>query len=245
MAQQVPPRDVVGRDRLIAQIWRRLERESVRFLAERRVGKTSVLKKMASEPSVGFHPIYLDLEKVHSADRFVEVLLSELKPLMSTTDKTKSGFKELLHKFGGTEVGGMVKIPDLGKRGWQDAVEQSFRAICKHNRDTRILLMLDELPYMLQSIASHDRKAKANDNYALAILDILRAARHEHANLRMIYCGSVGLHHVLSSLRDKQHASQPVNDMPGIEIHPLTLDDAILLTKKLLNIEQSALIPLI
>jgi len=62
-------------------IWKRLATESVRFLAERRVGKTSVLKKMASEPSSGFRPIYLDREKVHSAERFIEVLLSVLKPL--------------------------------------------------------------------------------------------------------------------------------------------------------------------
>ncbi|MEJ7592841.1 MAG: hypothetical protein WKF77_14935, partial [Planctomycetaceae bacterium] len=106
-------------------------------------------------------PIYLDLEKVHSADRFVEVLLSELKPLMSAMDKTAGRFKELLGKLGGTEVGGMVKIPELGKRGWQDAVEETFRAICENNRETRILLMFDELPYMLQAIASHDRKANA------------------------------------------------------------------------------------
>jgi len=51
--------------------------------------------------------------------------------------------------------------------------------------------MLDELPYMLQAIANQDRKANANDNFALAILDTLRAVRNEHANLRMIFCGSL------------------------------------------------------
>ncbi len=243
MAQQVSPQGVIGRDRLIARIWKRLETESVRFLAERRVGKTSVLKKMASDPNSGFQPIYLDLEKVHSAERFVEVLLSALKPLMSTVDKATGGFIELLRKFGGTEVGGMVKIPVLEKRRWQDAVEETFRAICDNNRDTRIVLMLDELPYMLQSIANQDRKANANDNFALAILDTLRAARNEHANLRMIFCSSVGLHHVLNSLRDKQYPSQPVNDMPGVEIHPLELDDAIRLTKRLLEIEKVSIEP--
>jgi len=76
MAQQVSPQGLIGRDRLISRIWKRLETKSVRFLAERRVGNTSVLKKMASEPRSGFQPIYLDLEKVHSAERFVEVLLT-------------------------------------------------------------------------------------------------------------------------------------------------------------------------
>jgi len=38
MAQQVSPQGLIGRDRLISRIWKRLETKSVRFLAERRVG---------------------------------------------------------------------------------------------------------------------------------------------------------------------------------------------------------------
>ena len=238
MAVQVSPRGVVGRDRLIQRIWKRLEQESVRFLAERRVGKTSVLKKMAAQAPAGFHPIFLDLEKVHSADRFVEVLLGELRSLMSAKDKAAKGFGDILALIGGTEVGGMVKIPALGKRDWQKAVEKTFHAICANNPDTLFVLMFDELPYMLQSIAIQDTKAGANDNFALAILDTLRAARQENTNIRMIFCGSVGLHHVLDSLRGDAHASQPVNDMPAVEIHPLQLQDAVQLTKDLLIREQ-------
>ncbi len=132
----------------------------------------------------------------------------------------------------------MVKIPDLGKRDWQEAVEKTFRAICANIPETLIVLMLDELPYMLQSIATKDTKAGANDNFALAILDTLRAARHENSNLRMIFCGSVGLHHVLATLRGDVHASQPVNDMPAVEIHPLQLLDAVQLTKDLITTEK-------
>ncbi len=243
MAVQVSPKGVVGRDRLIQRIWKRLERESLRFLAERRVGKTSVLKKMAAQPPAGFHPIFLDLEKVHSADRFVEVLIGELRSLMATKDKVSTGFVDFLALFGGTEVGGMVKIPELGKRDWQKAVEKTFHAICANNPDKLFVLMFDELPYMLQAIATQDTKAGANDNFALAILDTLRAARQENTNMRMIYCGSVGLHHVLATLRGDAHASQPVNDMPAVEIHPLQLQDAVQLTKDLMIIEQVHISP--
>ena len=238
MTLQVSATGVVGRDRLIQRIWQRLKQKSVRFLAERRVGKTSILKKMAAQPPAGFHPIFLDLEKVHSADRFVEVLLGELKSLMSMKDKAAKGFGDILALFGGTEVGGVVKIPELVKRDWQKAVEKTFHAICANNPDTLFVLMFDELPYMLQSIAIQDTNAGATDNFALAILDTLRAARQENTNIRMIFCGSVGLHHVLASLRGDAHASQPVNDMPAVEIHPLQLQDAVQLTKDLLIREQ-------
>ena len=103
--------------------------------------------------------------------------------------------------------------------------------------------MFDELPYMLQSIASQDTKAGANDNFAFSILDTLRAARQENTNMRMIFCGSVGLHHVLTSLRGDAHASQPVNDMPAVEIQPLQLADAIQLTKDLMINEQVHVLP--
>jgi hypothetical protein len=237
MTLQVSPAGVVGRDQLIQRIWQRLRKESVRFLAERRVGKTSVLKKMAAQPPVGFHPIFLDLEKVHSADRFVEVLLGELKSLMSAKGKAAKGFGDVIAMFGGTEIGGVVKIPDLSKRDWQATVEKLIQAICANNPEKIIVLMFDELPYMLQSIAIQEKKSGAKDNFALAILDTLRAARQAHSNMRMIFCGSIGLHHVLSSLRGDAHASQPVNDMPAVEIHPLQLRDAVQLAKNLIAIE--------
>jgi len=40
------PEDVIGRDKLIEQIWRVLENQSVVLTSERRVGKTSVIRKM-------------------------------------------------------------------------------------------------------------------------------------------------------------------------------------------------------
>jgi hypothetical protein len=54
MATQIDPKNVIGRDQLIAQIWKMLEKSSVRFTAERRVGKTTVMAKMAAEPHPRF-----------------------------------------------------------------------------------------------------------------------------------------------------------------------------------------------
>ena len=40
----IPPSEVIGRDRLIANLWRHLERQGVVLTAERRMGKTSIIK---------------------------------------------------------------------------------------------------------------------------------------------------------------------------------------------------------
>jgi hypothetical protein len=49
MAVQIDPQNVVGRDRLIQQIWRKLQTQSLRFTAERRIGKTTVMRKMLAD----------------------------------------------------------------------------------------------------------------------------------------------------------------------------------------------------
>lgn len=46
---EIAPEDVVGRDRLIARLWETLTRQSVILVAERRMGKSCVVKKMLAE----------------------------------------------------------------------------------------------------------------------------------------------------------------------------------------------------
>ena len=45
----VGPEDVIGRDDLIAELWQTLEKQSVVLTSERRIGKTSVIRKMKDE----------------------------------------------------------------------------------------------------------------------------------------------------------------------------------------------------
>ncbi len=238
MAIQVSPQNVVGRDRLIERIWKELEANSLRFTAERRIGKTTVMRKMRAEPRPNSALVFVDLEKVDSPQRFAEVLLTEMSSWLSTKQKAANWFTTFLTEIGGLEIGrGMVKIPDRKPIGWKAVLEGTLDRVCRHNADTLIVLLFDELPYMLQKIAAYEKRAGTQDHAALEILDTLRAKRHEHANLRMIFAGSVGLHHVLTDLRGTQLASQPVNDMPLVPIEALDLPDAVTLAQRLLKDE--------
>ena len=49
----LPIEDIFGRDTFIARMWDALERNSIRMEAERRIGKTCVLRKMTAEPRAG------------------------------------------------------------------------------------------------------------------------------------------------------------------------------------------------
>ncbi len=243
MAVQIGPQNVVGRDRLIEQIWKKLESKSLRLTAERRIGKTTVMKKMLAEPRPGTAVLFLDLEKADSPRRFTEVLLQEVKPLLSTKQKATGWFEKFLTDIGGTEIGGVIKIPEGDRSGWKRTLDKAFDRVCSQNSETQVVLLLDELPYMLQKIAAYEKQAGTTDHAALELLDSLRALRHKHTNLRMIFAGSVGLHHVLTELRQTDFASQPVNDMPPVEIGGLALADAVTLAGRWLQAEKIRIAP--
>ena len=235
MANQVGSARVVGRDKLIARLWKQLGTKSVRFTAERRIGKTTVMNKMKDESIDGMHVIYLDLEKVASVDQFAEALVSEFGSVLTRMQKTKKNFEGLLDRIQGTEIGGIIKIPASTSTNWQRILEETLNWACENN-DQTLVLMFDELPYMLQKMIADD---DSDQNQALHLLDTLRALRDTHKNdLRMVFAGSVGLHHVLKALQNEEIPSQPFNDMPMVEILPLVLDDAHTLAARLIDEEQ-------
>lgn len=236
MAIQVDPKNVIGRDKLIEQIWKMLQKHSIRFTAERRVGKTTVMTKMAAEPHPGYEVLFLELEGIDSPERFVELLINRIKPLLSKTDKAKGWWQGFREDIGGTEVGGFFKLPTIGRIGWQATLTKTLEGVCEHQADKTILLLMDELPYMLQKIASIGKDGEQK-TLALTLLDTLRSIRQQYKNVRMVYAGSVGLHHVVTDLKQGLLASEPLNDMPLVEIRALTEPDAITLAERLLRDE--------
>jgi hypothetical protein len=242
MGHQIDPKKVVGRNELIQNIWKKLQKPpsqaSLRFTAERRIGKTTVLAKLHAEPVEPFDVLFLEVEGIDSCDALVELILNRAKSLLSTAQSTLNWFNSLLRNLGGTEIGGVIKLPiSATPLRWQQMLEKAIEELCKNRPNRIVLLLFDELPYMLQKI-DHVSQSKSHPQQALTLLDTLRALRQRCTNLRMIFAGSVGLHHVLRDLRKTTLASEPVNDMPYVEIGPLKKHDAIQLALQLIATEQ-------
>ena len=195
------------------------------------------MTKMAAEPLDGLDVLFLEVEGIDSADRFTELLLNRARPLLFGHETAKRWFDGFREATGGTELGGINKLPEKSKLGWPTTLETTIEGLCQHRSDRIVLLMFDELPYILQEIAA-TTKADGDKYEALTILDTLRALRQRHANLRMIFAGSVGLHHVLRDLKQSSLASEPVNNMPLVEIQPLENEHAMELANRLLKEEQ-------
>jgi len=64
--------EVIGRDDLIRRLWDTLAQQSVVLIAERRMGKTSVIKKMAAECPDERVTLYRDVEGLDTPHAFVE-----------------------------------------------------------------------------------------------------------------------------------------------------------------------------
>src|SRR5690606_32082857 len=84
----------VGRKRLIEQLWETVEQQSLIITAERRIGKTTVIKKMRDEPATGWVPVFQDLERCHSATEFAMAVYKEIHHFLSQKGKFTRRAKE-------------------------------------------------------------------------------------------------------------------------------------------------------
>ena len=232
---QIDPKAMVGRDHLIQTLWETVAQQSVVMTAERRIGKTTVMKRMQEEPPPGWVPVFQDLEGYHSAAEFAQSVYREIHLFLTARKRVARRAQELFKVLGGTQIGGLFKLPEQEERRWKDVLTQSIEDLVRENdaEGTRLLFLWDEMPFMLSNI--RDREGERT---AMEVLDLLRALRMTHADLRMIITGSIGLHHVLTSLRDKDYANSPVNDMAKIDVPPLADDDAVTLATLLIEGEQ-------
>lgn len=224
------PAEVVGRDALIADLWDKLERHSVMMTAERRMGKTSVLKKMLAQQPEGITAFYWDLEKVRSPEALIREIFNKVSEDLGTSQKWLGKVQQLLKNWGlGGEkiVGVSLPKPDLS---WQQHLQGMMRDLSTQvENQERWLFLFDELPLAIDNIRQ-DKGASA----AMEVLDTLRSIRQDYPQIRMVYTGSIGLHHVVAELKTQGYRNAPTNDLPPVEVKPLNESDAWKLAQDLL-----------
>jgi hypothetical protein len=224
---QLAPEEVFGRDGFIADLWRELEQQSVVLTAERRTGKTCVVKKMQANPPDDVLAFFEDLEWVHSTTEFIEEVVRCTTPEISRTARARKAFEEFWNSVGGTEIAGILKFPESRQPEWKHLLTRVLENLLKHHPG-RIVFFWDEFPQMLQNIAQD------NPGDAMEILDLLRTLRQQNPRLRFVYTGSIGFHSVLSYLQRRGYRNAPKNDMHAALLPPLVKEDGIDLARELL-----------
>ena len=235
---EIAPCNVVGRDRKIAELWDVLERQSIVVVAERRMGKTTVLKKMRDEKPEDVLLLFCDVEGIGSPIEFVERVTSDLEVHLSLCQRGLTRLRKFCRHLEGAEIGSM-KFPAAVAADWKSLLECAAENLADQLDGTQCIFIWDELPLMIQKICK-----KSGPDEAMEVLDILRNLRQTHSTLRMVFSGSIGLHHIEAVLREAGHNNDATNDMLTIEIPPLEEADGIYLARELLigeNLEVSDL----
>lgn len=231
---QLAPDEVIGRDQLVARLWDTLAGRSIVLTAERRMGKTSVLKKLEAQPIRGFVTIRRDLENIGSPLEFVERLIEDIKSQLNWKEQGTNYLKSFVQYLEGIDIkimGSGVKLPEKAKSHWKILLEKILEDLMQEvdKEKHKIVFLWDELPLMIDKIRKNEGETVAMD-----LLDSLRYLRQTHDSLRMVYTGSIGLHHVLTKLKKAGYSNAPTNDMETIEVPPLDQENAIELTSALL-----------
>jgi AAA+ ATPase superfamily predicted ATPase len=243
---QIDSADIIGRDTVITELWERLAQQSIVLTAERRMGKTTIIKQMVKDGGANVFPIYRDLEKVVSPAEFVSNVLTDIRVYRTGAKWVERFFGKLTKNFAGWQIGNIIKIPETSTDQWKEILENAIEYVVKHSfsvddwddgqEGKRIIFFWDELPMMLDNFLKRENGALV----AMEVLDTLRALRQTYPELRMVYTGSIGLHHVISKLKDAGYNNAPTNDMYTWDLQPLDSDDAINLAQRLLEGENVA-----
>ena len=129
----IAPAEVMGRDKLILDLWGILEQQSVILSAERRMGKTSVIKKMQAEATADKLPFYRDLEGIKSPLGFVEKVFEDVEKYLTGLNRNAKKARAFLTQLGGTEFSG-VKLPSIANTHWQDLLTQTIADLVENQR---------------------------------------------------------------------------------------------------------------
>jgi len=212
--------NIIGRDEEIKLFWSKLEKQGITLFAERRLGKSSILRKIEADGQKGFIPIYKPIEGISSPENVATVLLDRVKEMNLIDEGLSKKLKNFYNKT--TEVVEEVKGIKLKKLEytWQKQLFYLFKKLLEKHKDKIIVIMLDEFSIFLD---------KLKKNEASTVIGFFRniTFEKEFKNIRFIYCGSIGIDLVLDKIKkDGHNIGDPLNHMFKHELQPFTDNNA-------------------
>lgn len=226
---------ILGREAEIAELWRKLQGRSVVFAAERRVGKTCMLRKMMEHPPVGNAVVMCWVEKSRHPSELVGALYGQANAhaVLGKRAKWLHRFRRALAQVADMRPGNW-NLPTI-QSAWKSLLEVLIEDIVEKS-GRRVIIIFDELPHMLNNVIGDGQPALAAE-----LLDTLRELRqHYQASgaFRFVLAGSIGLHLVVDELR-KVHGykGSPMNDLAQETVAGMHAEDVALLCRKFLDEE--------
>ena len=224
--------EIIGRDELISEMWEILEGRSIYMNDLRRIGKSKIMEKMHGELPTGWRSAMGDLEGIKSREELARWFYKNSFSHLSLDKKSWKKVGEIMSALGGSEIGGVLKLPDGKKFPWKEIVERTFADLnesCEKDGE-KFVFFLDEIPYMLEEVYKIEGASAA-----IEIIDVIRGLAAHYNNIRFVLTGSVGLHHIISILKKAGYNGPALNNFSRITPGPLSNEYAQKLVKELIK----------
>ncbi len=215
--------DLWDRDDVIEDIWKVLGKGNVLLKAPRRFGKSSIMYRLYEEPRDDFVVVFEDTEGISTPLDFVTTLLSGIHQHETLRVRFKEGVKRFLKKaFSRIDEVGVaefrIKIREEIKENYQEKGVGLLKSL--GDMDEKIVLVVDELPVLIQRIEEKDGKRTVKD-----FLHWFRQVRQSPGlqNLRWVVGGSIGIEHILKQM---SVGTKVINDFEIVRVEPFSEEDA-------------------
>lgn len=210
----------------------------ISIVAQRRMGKTSLMKELARRLSGRYVCLYLDLQKESVAEDAIAELVLVLKPYNSLWEKGKDLFANVWQTVSGGveeisfgEIGVKLRA-GLTSGNWMEKGDQLFRILSKSEKP--VLLMIDELPLMVNRMLNAGDEGMTQNNIRQVdrFMSWLRKNSIEHqGKVRIMLSGSIGLEPVLH----QAGLSAVINNYQPYDLKPWDVETAIGCLRALAN----------
>ena len=193
------------------------------LVAQRRMGKTSLMREVKRRLEARYLCLFVDLQKAKNApDAIVELTLATFTHA-SLWERGKKIFSNVI-----TKISDSIEKVDLGEisvtlragltaRNWVEKGDQLFNVLAES--DKPVLLLLDEVPLLVnrmltgyEYVITPERKALA-DEFMSWLRD--NSLRHQE-KIRIVISGSIGLEPVLRQAQ----LSANINNFQPFELKP-------------------------
>lgn len=216
--------DFFGRIQVVADLWRYLENEHIRFPGVRRLGKTSILIQLVDQAEEhGVFARKLDVSAIDSVEQFIDLLdqtfpkgliarfvESSTQPVANWLKRVRKIDAKLPSAIGGGGVG-----LELGEGQLSDWLKRAD-ALRTRLADQPLLILIDEFPVMLQTLL------EKNPQTARQLLAWLRIWRQSAGHCRFVFTGSIGL----QSLLERHGLADKMNDCYDFPLGPFRMHEA-------------------
>lgn len=225
--------DIVGRDELVADLLTCLaDKGSVRIEDPRRMGKTSVLRLLASHATDNRPIIYVTVQGYHTTDDIVMEIARKLHGQRSAPSRLANLLQGIFAKTTEVSAGPLTWSAALESATATVKLERTLAALSGRLGDGHLVIAVDELPWAISNVVRNPIENGGGQAEAGTFLQALQRFRVNYPDIRWVISGSIGFHHVL---RMAGETNAVLSGLRSVSCGPLSSDSSAHLARRLMH----------